>query len=246
MNPNIKNESNYETMLKLASALPGVLLANRDAFVKNLMADKDFDATTFRLNIDLSDAILNETHGWVETGVRDWWIDEYRMGEHIGSTLDLRVYFEDGTSINRVIGVDSNTGRVLSSNGKVYQLGRRLVSPIEVAVVAVQPSAATWQIAADTFLGDGGEEKAKKYVEQREEDATKFFKDLKWVTVETGFRYCVQADIYGVRIIHEMQPRRLHATAVWGELFFPGSTDREPIMFPTFDQFIAYMLAKYW
>lgn len=234
-----------KNMFLFANAMPGIRLDDRRGFIENAMAQKGFDQQTFRLNIDLSDTAVAEAGSFVVSGQHDWWINEFRMGPSIGNTLDQEVHLEDGRIIARVIAVDCDTNRVLGTNGCIYQLGRRLVSPIEVSVSA--KPATHPMVSAESFLfSDNAEQMAKRYIERREDDAVKFFKQLKWVANEKGFRYCVEADIYGVKIVHEMQPGRLHSGATWGELFFPNNPQREPIVFPTFDQFIAYMLAKYW
>jgi len=237
---NATNNNAYTNMVLLMTAMPGVKLAERQNLVEHIMAGENFHEETFRLNIDLSDAALNDAKGRVEPGTRDWWIKEFRMGQSVGNTLDLVVHFEDDTCTQRVIGVDGELRRILTVDGKIYQLGRRMVSPIEVAVVVEEPR---WTLSAEVFLSD--EVKAKRYVAQRETEAMQFFRSLKWENCPK-FAFSVQTDIYGVRIVHEMQERRLHATPIWGEMFFPKQPEREPIMFYSFDQFVAYMLAKYW
>jgi hypothetical protein len=230
-----------KNMFLFATAMPGIDLAERHSFIEHVMAQKDFDQHTFRMNIDLSDAAMTEAGAFVVPGQPDWWVNEFRIGESIGHTLDLDVHLEDGRIIPRVLGVDCEIKRVLGSNGCVYQLGRRLVSPIEVSVSATPKRE---YISAEMFVSNyNAQELAKKYFDQRHEDAMKFYKSLKW---EQSNGYTIQSDIYGVRIVHEMREGTLRAGATWGELFFPKEKDREPIMFHTFEQFVAYMLAKYW
>lgn len=246
MNNAYHEETAFTTLLLLVSAMPGVSMMNRREEVEKLLAQDGFDLATYRTGLDLSDTALDGTFVPVQKGTHDWWINEFRVGEDLENILDLEVYFENGSKVNRVLGVDKKTNRILVGGGRVYQLGKRLVSPIEVSV-SVKPAPHV-MVSSESFLGgdDVAQVQASRYVEQREEDAMKFFKELKWDTNSKGFRYCVEANIYGVKIVHEMQPCALHAGAVWGELFFPNSPEREPIIFHTFDQFVAYMLAKYW
>lgn len=237
---NATNNNAYTNMMLLVTAMPGVKLAERQNFVEHIMASGNFHEETFRLNIDLSDAALRDAKGWVEPGVRDWWIKELRMGQSVGNTLDLVVHFEDDTCTQRVIGVDGELRRILTVDGKIYQLGRRVVSPIEVAVVVEEPR---WTLSAEVFLHD--EVKAKRYVAQRETEAMQFFRSLKWENCP-HFPYAVQTEIYGVCIVHNMQKDDLTGHAPWGVLHCDKIEGFQTVSFDTFDQFVAYMLAKYW
>jgi len=87
---------------------------------------------------------------------------------------------------------------------------------------------------------------ASAYLSKRQLDLEKFMQSLKW---ESRDGFILQADIYGNKVLHELQECRLHAFPVWGELFWaePGTSGKEdPVIFRTFENFAAYVLAKWW
>jgi len=240
MSTNI-SEQTRRNMIDLLAVMPGVLTKDIPAHMHSIVTTPGFDEGTYRRNINLSDWTLSRHNRQMETDVRDWWIMGDRMGDSAATTLDMFVHFEDDTYSQRVIGSDVNTNRILCRDGKVYQLGRRLVAPIEVAVTREKPFGLP--VGADLLASNAL--LAKKYVERRHQEAMQFFKSLSW----TPWAYCgfsVMAEVYGVRIVHEMQEGSLHAGKTWGELFFLNDKDREPIIFQTFENFLAYMLAKNW
>lgn len=240
MNSNIAQA--YKNIFTLMTAMPGVRLDARKGLTEQTMAVKGFDEITYRLNINLSDAVLLAAGATTQRGgASDWWINEDRVGSHVGCALDVQVHFEDNTRTAPVIGVDPVSRRVLTTDGRIYQLGRRLVAPIAVSYAT--PPKQKLMISADLLADD--QELAAKYVEKRHDDAVAFYKSLKWETARV-FEYCVQTEVYGVRIVHEMKDGMLHAGATWGELFFDNQPGRDPIIFHTFDNFVAYMLATYW
>ncbi|MCP3024971.1 hypothetical protein [Cupriavidus basilensis] len=85
-------------------------------------------------------------------------------------------------------------------------------------------------------------ELASLYVEKRRIDADLLMHSLKW---QSRGAHLVVANMYGYEIHHELKPCTLHASPVWGELFPPPSWDMEPVVFETFDCFVAYVLATW-
>lgn len=90
-------------------------------------------------------------------------------------------------------------------------------------------------------------EMARQYVARRQDAAENFLRGLEWSSRD-GFT--VKATIWiGTdwhEIVHELRPSSLHASACWGELFWnPKSkmADRDPVMFPAFENFVAFCLA---
>jgi hypothetical protein len=89
--------------------------------------------------------------------------------------------------------------------------------------IASDPDAASWYVAG--------------YIDEAERLAS----EINW---ESSGPFCVGARLYGHSIKHELRPRTLHATECWGEFFWANGDD--PVMFPTYDCFIAFILEKFW
>jgi len=88
-------------------------------------------------------------------------------------------------------------------------------------------------------------DKAVAYLTPRQTDLEKFMKSMKWEVRNT---FSIQADVYGNQIVHELKPRQLHSFPVWGELFWkPGASKiEEPVIFHSFENFAAFVMAKWW
>jgi hypothetical protein len=88
---------------------------------------------------------------------------------------------------------------------------------------------------------------AKEYCERREEDVNAFMKTLPaWETREFG--KVLQITVRGQSILHELVPGTIcPGTPLWGELCVDGDLERgEMIRLKTFENFAAYMLARFW
>jgi len=89
------------------------------------------------------------------------------------------------------------------------------------------------------FLTDA--EAAADYVNMRSDDAAKFVQSIDW---KSASHDCEVTKIYGVTIVKHVTES---AGRVWGQLFkYKGLDVVEEKTFGTFEQFVAYMLARYW
>jgi hypothetical protein len=229
----ISPASNESTHMTLAEMLVDEHLLNLDAY---------------RLNIRLSGyagRIKNPKEAY------NYYLKDATMTGSIGETLNHSVYFENGSNSSKVVAVDMEANLVLTETGSIYRLARQIVAPIEV-MMGVRPAlrspAKAWPMpTADDYACNAV--LAKRYVETREEEARQFTKSLVWRNDDIRFSHCIFADVYGVRVIHDLSGYILNSGEPrWGELFqMDAEGGPESLMyFATFDNFVAYMLAKYW
>lgn len=113
---------------------------------------------------------------------------------------------------------------------------------IKTDTVVDEPTAYSAEdYASDNWL-------ASNYIELREEEARKFVKSLVWKSQDDDMRFvnCIYADVYGVRIVHDLSGKTLGAGTCWGEMFHRVAGELETTRFEKFENFVAYMLAKFW
>lgn len=120
--------------------------------------------------------------------------------------------------------------------------------------------------AADLFIDADNVESAREYLRTRHSDLERFLKSLEWEPVLFGS--AIKAKIaHRYYIVHELRPCTMHATPIWGELFFDknqltplwgesvfdySEVDEvagdlpEPSIFLHFESFAAYVLKRWW
>jgi hypothetical protein len=98
--------------------------------------------------------------------------------------------------------------------------------------------------SAHHFISDT--DAAIEYLAKREDDLEKFMRALHWKRNNT---FTIQTVVYGNAIVHELKPGALRAFPCWGELFWDeaGKFGKEdPVIFDTFHNFAAFVLARWW
>jgi hypothetical protein len=88
---------------------------------------------------------------------------------------------------------------------------------------------------------------AKQYCKRREADMHKLMETISsWEVRRSGK---VLRTVYqGHSILHELVPGALlgGGRPLWGELLTNGDSEESPIRFETFENFAAYLLARFW
>jgi hypothetical protein len=91
-------------------------------------------------------------------------------------------------------------------------------------------------------------EMARDYLKGRNEDLRKLMETLpSWTPWHCG-PFAIMIQLYGQTIVHELKPGTLHASPCWGELFWDEqhALENDPVPFWHFENFAAFMLAKFW
>jgi hypothetical protein len=85
---------------------------------------------------------------------------------------------------------------------------------------------------------------AKAYIARRQDDALKLMQSIKTWESYTG--NIIRAPLHGHTVLHELRPASLHPQPCWGEMIFKEGSGEEPVIFAHYENFVAFVLARFW